>query len=88
MDRSRASVDIDPHSQRNRMSAIPRYALSLPHGVCLSLTMVATKPVEFRKGHDGLAALVKNVLLKDPFTGTVFVFRSRKAAQPYWSRSR
>ncbi|NNU35164.1 hypothetical protein G9X64_01295 [Rhizobium sophorae] len=24
--------------------------------------MVATKPVDFRKGHDGLAALVKNEL--------------------------
>jgi transposase len=41
--------------------------------------MVATKPVDFRKGHDGLAALVKNELRKDPFTGTVFVFRSRMA---------
>lgn len=41
--------------------------------------MVATKPVDFRKGHDGLAALVKNELHKDPFTGRVFVFRSRKA---------
>lgn len=41
--------------------------------------MVATKPVDFRKGHDGLASLVKNELRKDPFTGTVFVFRSRKA---------
>ncbi|MBY5363692.1 transposase [Rhizobium leguminosarum] len=36
--------------------------------------MVATKPVDFRKGHDGLAALVKNELHKDPFTGTVFVY--------------
>jgi transposase len=44
--------------------------------------MVATKPVDFRKGHDGLAALVKNELHKDPFTGTVFVFRSRKAQLP------
>jgi transposase len=44
--------------------------------------MVATKPVDFRKGHDGLAALVKNELHKDPFTGTVFVFRSRKAQRP------
>jgi transposase len=43
--------------------------------------MVATKPVDFRKGHDGLAALVKNELHKVPFTGTVFVFRSRKAAR-------
>ncbi len=41
--------------------------------------MVATKPVDFRKGPDGLASLVKNELRKDPFTGTVFVFRSRKA---------
>ena len=41
--------------------------------------MVATKPIDFRKGHDGLAALVKNELHKDPFTGTVFVFRSRRA---------
>ncbi|WP_323010830.1 IS66 family insertion sequence element accessory protein TnpB [Paracoccus sp. (in: a-proteobacteria)] len=41
--------------------------------------MVATKPVDFRKGHDGLAALVPSVLRKDPFTGTVFVFRARRA---------
>lgn len=43
--------------------------------------MVATKPVDFRKGHDGLAALVKNELHRDPFTGTVFVFRSRKPSR-------
>lgn len=41
--------------------------------------LVATKPVDFRKGHDGLSALVQSVLRKDPFTGTVFVFRSRRA---------
>ena len=41
--------------------------------------MVATKPIDFRKGHNGLAALVKNELRKDPFTGTGFVFRARKA---------
>ncbi|TNC49535.1 IS66 family insertion sequence element accessory protein TnpB [Rubellimicrobium rubrum] len=41
--------------------------------------LVATKPIDFRKGHDSLAALVKNELRKDPFTGTVFVFRARKA---------
>ena len=40
--------------------------------------MVATKPIDFRKGHDSLAAMVKNELRKDPFTGTVFVFRARK----------
>ncbi|MBU1316309.1 MAG: IS66 family insertion sequence element accessory protein TnpB [Alphaproteobacteria bacterium] len=40
--------------------------------------MVATKPIDFRKGHDSLAALVKNALHEDPFTGTVFVFRAKK----------
>ena len=52
--------------------------------------MVATKPVDFRKGHDGLAALVKNQLHKDPFTGTVFVFRSKRADRLkllYWDGS-
>ncbi|PVA05262.1 IS66 family insertion sequence element accessory protein TnpB [Thalassorhabdomicrobium marinisediminis] len=41
--------------------------------------LVATKPVDFRKGHDGLAALVQSMLAEDPFTGTVFVFRSKRA---------
>lgn len=51
---------------------------------------VTTKPIDFRKGHDGLSALVKNELHKDPFTGTVFVFRSRKADRLkliYWDGS-
>src|SRR3546814_7873983 len=46
--------------------------------------------VDFRKGHVGLAALVKNELRKDPFTGTVYVFRSRKADRLkliYWDGS-
>lgn len=41
--------------------------------------LVSTQPIDFRKGHDGLAAIVSSVLRKDPFTGTVFVFRSRRA---------
>ncbi|CAD0186288.1 hypothetical protein RUESEDTHA_03195 [Ruegeria sp. THAF57] len=41
--------------------------------------VVATRPVDFRKGHDGLAALVQNELRKEPFTGAVFVFRSKRA---------
>ena len=39
--------------------------------------LVATQPVDFRKGHDGLAALAQSVLKEDPFTGTVFVFRAK-----------
>lgn len=41
--------------------------------------LVATQPVDFRKGHDGLAALVQSVLKEDPFTGTVFLFRAKRA---------
>src|SRR5215467_11178146 len=32
--------------------------------------MVATKPVDFRKAADGLAALVREQLRHDPFSGT------------------
>jgi transposase len=41
--------------------------------------LVATKPVDFRKGMDGLAALAKETLAQDPFSGAVLVFRSRRA---------
>lgn len=41
--------------------------------------LVATKPVDFRRGADGLAALVRETLGSDPFSGTVFVFRSKRA---------
>ena len=41
--------------------------------------VIATKPVDFRKQHDGLVAHVKSVLRKDPFTGTVFAFRTKRA---------
>jgi transposase len=41
--------------------------------------MVATKPVDFRKGADGLAALMHEQLRHDPFAGTIFVFRSKRA---------
>ena len=40
--------------------------------------MVATKPVDFRRQHDGLVAYVKSALRRDPFTGTVFVFRAKR----------
>jgi hypothetical protein len=31
--------------------------------------MVATKPVDFRKGAEGLAALVRETMMADPFSG-------------------
>jgi transposase len=41
--------------------------------------MVATKPVDFRKGLEGLAALVREAMGADPFCGTVYVFRAKRA---------
>ena len=40
---------------------------------------MAAKPVDFRKGMDGLAALVQQALRTDPFAGDVFIFRPRRA---------
>ena len=41
--------------------------------------LVAIEPVDFRKGIDGLARLCRDELESDPYSGTVFVFRSRGA---------
>jgi transposase len=41
--------------------------------------LVATKPVDFRKGMDGLAAYVAQQLRADPFSGVVYVFRAKRA---------
>ena len=41
--------------------------------------LVATKPVDFRCGADSLAALVREQLQHDPFSGTLFIFRSKRA---------
>lgn len=36
---------------------------------------IATRPIDFRCGHDGLAAKVQQMLRLDPFSGAAFVFR-------------
>ena len=41
--------------------------------------LVATKPVDFRKQADGLAALVQEALFENPYAGTSYVFRSKRA---------
>ena len=40
--------------------------------------LIATSPVDFRKGPDSLAALVKAELGTDPFSGVVYVFRAKR----------
>jgi transposase len=41
--------------------------------------LLATQPVDFRKGAAGLASLVAEVVREDPFSGVMVVFRSRRA---------
>jgi transposase len=41
--------------------------------------LVATEPADFRKGIDGIARLCRETLGADPFSGTVYVFRNRRA---------
>ena len=51
---------------------------------------MASDPVDFRKGHDGLAALVQSQLRQKPFDGSVYVFRAKRADRLkliYWDGS-
>ena len=41
--------------------------------------LIAMQPVDFRKGMDGLAALVRETLGANPYGGVIYVFRSRRA---------
>lgn len=50
--------------------------IAIPAGVRV---LVATRPVDFRKGADSLAALAQATLKQDPHGGTVIVFRARRA---------
>ena len=50
--------------------------IALPSG---ARVLLATRPVDFRKGAHGLAALAAEMLGQDPFSGAVLVFRSRRA---------
>jgi hypothetical protein len=44
--------------------------IAAPPGVRI---LLAARPVDFRKGMDGLAALVQQALRADPFAGDVFI---------------
>jgi len=37
--------------------------------------VIVTQPVDFRKGHDDLAALVQSRLGLDPHSGVIVIFR-------------
>ena len=40
--------------------------------------LVALQPVDFRKGIDGLCRVCREVIQKDPFSGTFFIFMNRQ----------
>jgi transposase len=50
--------------------------ITLPSGAKI---LLATKPVDFRRGAHSLAAFAAKALGAEPFSGTVLVFRSRRA---------
>ena len=50
--------------------------ITIPAG---ARVLLATRPVDFRKGAHGLAALAAQVLGEDPFSGVVVVFRCKRA---------
>ena len=60
--------------------------LTLPPAVRL---FVCTPPTDMRRGFDRLALMVEQVLQQDPFSGHLFVFRSKRADRVkvlYWDR--
>src|SRR4051812_35680166 len=50
--------------------------ITLPAGTRI---LLASKPVDFRKGAHGLAALAAEGLGENPFSGVMVVFRSKRA---------
>jgi transposase len=50
--------------------------ITLPAGARI---LLATKPVDFRRGAHSLAALAAAQLGENPFAGTVLIFRSKRA---------
>jgi transposase len=49
--------------------------ITIPAGARI---LLATRPIDFRKGAPGLAALAQEVLAEDPFSGAVIVYRAKR----------
>ena len=50
--------------------------INVPSG---ARVLLATRPVDFRKGAHSLAALAQEVLAEDPFSGAVIVYRAKRS---------
>jgi transposase len=53
--------------------------LSLASPLAGGRIYMALSPVDMRKGFDGLAMVVQDVLRKDPFRGHLFIFWGKRA---------
>ncbi len=61
--------------------------LGLPASVRVHL---AAEPIDLRRGHDGLVALVRNSWNLDPYEGHLFVFLGRRSDRVkvlFWDRN-
>lgn len=52
--------------------------ISVPAGARI---LLSTRPVDFRKGAHGLAALAQEVLAENPFSGAVIVWRCKRGGR-------
>lgn len=50
--------------------------INIPAGTRI---LLATRPIDFRKGAHGLAGLAQEVLAEDPFSGAVIVYRAKRS---------
>jgi transposase len=50
--------------------------ITIPAGARI---LLATRPIDFRKGGHSLAALAQDVLAEDPFSGAVIVYRAKRS---------
>jgi len=72
----RVSSRADKETLRFVLAELRRHRDS---GSFRSQDLIATQPVDFRKGIHGLVALVTEALNANPYCGNIFIFRSKRA---------
>ncbi len=76
--RVRVDSGVNEKALRRVLSAVRRSGMiGLPPGTKVFL---ACQPIDLRAGFDGLAAKVQQIIGADPFSGHVFIFRSKRGS--------